>query len=262
MPVRLVYYCIVTAENLHMAPRLLLGLIASTLTLAANAQFVVLDPNTAPQVVQSVGPAVVRINNSVMVPVQGGLPVSDSIRAPYLKDTLRKIVPPGWNAYVDRNLNVTVPVDYVPASDWKESLRSLANRYNLVFKVDNDGKKIFVDAGPGGMRDLQADNRNLTTGSTLVVERQPVYQMPDGRLRFEVRNGQRLSESIRQFLAAGNWNLVWEAGSDIVLPRGFVSAGTDIKAIMDDVLPNFRMHAVIHRGNNTVVIMSNTAISE
>lgn len=245
-----------------MAPRLLLGLIASTLTLAANAQFVVLDPNTAPQVVQSTGPAVVRINNSVVVPAQGGLPVSDSIRAPYLKDTLRKIVPPGWNAYVDRNLNVTMPVDYAPASDWKESLRNLANRYNLVFKVDNDGKKIFVDAGPGGMRDLQADNRNLTTGSTLVAERQPVYQMPDGRLRFEVRNGQRLSESIRQFLAAGNWNLVWEAGSDVVLPRGFVSAGTDIKAIMDDVLPNFRMHAIIHRGNNTVVIMPNTAISE
>lgn len=245
-----------------MAPRLLLGLIASTLTLAANAQFIVLDPNTVPQVVQSAGPSVVRINNAVAVPVQGAPPVSDSIRAPYLRDTLRKIVPPGWNAYVDRNLNITTPVDYAPASDWKESLKNLSNRYNLVFKVDNDAKNIFVDAGPGGMRDLQADNRNLNTSPTLVAERQPAYQMPDGRLRFEVRNGQRLSESIRQFLAAGNWNLVWDAGSDVVLTRGFVSAGTDIKAIMDDVLPNFLMHAVIHRGNNTVVIMSNAAISE
>ena len=245
-----------------MAPRLLLGLIASTLTLAANAQFVVLDPNTAPQVVQGAGPSVVRTNNAAAMPAQGALPVSDAIRAPYLKDTLRKIVPPGWNAYVDRNLNVTMPVEYSPASDWKESLRNLSNRYNLIFKIDNDGKKVFVDAGPGGVRDMQADNRNLTSGPTLVTERQPVYQMPDGRLRFEVRNGQRLSEALRQFLAAGNWNLVWEAGSDVVLPRGFVSAGTDIKAIMDDVLPNFRMHAVIHRGNNTVVIMPNTAISE
>lgn len=245
-----------------MATRLLLGLIAGTITLAANAQFVILDPNSSPQAAPLAGPSVVNTNSNVMVPSQGGLPVSDSIRAPYLKDTLRKIVPPGWNAFVDRNLNVTMPVDYVPASDWKESLRNLANRYNLVFKIDNDGKKVFVDAGAGGMRDLQADNRNLSTSSTLVTERQPLFQMPDGRLRFEVKNGQRLSEALRQFLEAGNWSLVWEAGSDVVLPRGFVSAGTDIKAIMDDVLPNFRLHSVIHRGNNTVVIMPNTAITE
>jgi hypothetical protein len=84
--------------------------------------------------------------------------------------------------------------------------------------------------------------------------------MPDGRLRFEVKDGQRLSDALRTFLKAGNWDLSWEAGSDVILDKGFVSAGTDIKAIMDDVLPNFRMHAVIHRGNNTVVIMSNASI--
>jgi hypothetical protein len=86
--------------------------------------------------------------------------------------------------------------------------------------------------------------------------------MPDGRLRLEVKRDQRLSEAIRQFLAAGNWELVWEAGSDIVVKNGFVAAGTDIKAVMDDVLPNFRMHSVIHRGNNTVVILSDTAVND
>ena len=35
-----------------------------------------------------------------------------------------------------------------------------------------------------------------------------------------------------------------------------------IKAVMDDVLPNFRMHSVIHRGNNTVVILSDTAVND
>ena len=65
-----------------MAPRLLLGLIASTITLVANAPFVVLAPNTAVQVAPTAWPTVVRTNNAVAVPAQGGLPVSDFIRAP------------------------------------------------------------------------------------------------------------------------------------------------------------------------------------
>ena len=243
--------------------KLLLGIVASASIVSANAQLVVLDPNTSPPPVSN-GPSVIRSNNNIpsnAVPLgQGSLPVSDSIRAPYLKDTLLKIVPPGWNAFVDRNLNVTMPVEYIPTSDWKESLRNLANRYNLVFKIDNDGKKVFVDAGPGGMRDLQADTRNVQVGPVAIKEKPLVMQMPDGRLRFEVKDGQRLSDALRTFLKAGNWDLSWEAGSDVILDKGFVSAGTDIKAIMDDVLPNFRMHAVIHRGNNTVVIMSNASI--
>ena len=242
-----------------MAPRFTFGLLASTLALAANAQFVILDPSSPTLVAQ--GPAVVQTNSGAQVPTQGAIPINDSIRAPYLKDTLRKIVPPGWNAYVDRNLNVTYPVEYTPQSDWKESLRSLANRYNLVFKIDNDGKKVFVDAGSGGMRDLNADNRNLTQIAGIPTT-QVNTQMPDGRLRLEVKRDQRLSEAIRQFLAAGHWELVWEAGSDIVVKNGFVAAGTDIKAVMDDVLPNFRMHSVIHRGNNTVVILSDTAVND
>lgn len=242
-----------------MAPRFTLGLLASSLALAANAQFVILDSSSPTLVAQ--GPAVVQTNSGAQVPAQGAIPISDSIRAPYLKDTLRKIVPPGWNAYVDRNLNVTMPVEYTPQSDWKESLRSLANRYNLVFKIDNDAKKVFVDAGSGGMRDLNADNRNLTQIAGIPAT-QMNTQMPDGRLRLEVRRDQRLSEAIRQFLAAGNWELVWDAGSDIVVRNGFVAAGTDIKAVMDDILPNFRMHSVIHRGNNTVVILSDTAVND
>ena len=129
MSLRLPYYSIVTAENLNMAPRLLLGLIASTLTLAANAQFLILDQNSPPQIAPT-GPAVVNTTPGVGLPLQispvsgrpttlGGMAVNDSVRAPYLKDTLHKIVPPSWSAYVDRNLNVTMPVEYTPASDWK-----------------------------------------------------------------------------------------------------------------------------------------------
>ena len=242
-----------------MAPKRLLGFLASTLVVAAHAQFVILDPNAQVAPMGSNGPAVVQTNNSAQM---GGMPISDTIRAPYLKDTLRKIVPVGWNAYTDRNLNLTMPVEYVPASDWKESLRNLANRYNLVFKIDNDDKKVFVDQGPGGMRDLQADTRNLNNGPTLVQERPVAVQMADGRLRLEVKKGQLLSDGVRQFLQAGNWDLAWEAGSDIKLDRNLVSVGTDIKAVMDDVLPNFKMYSIIHRGNNTVVVLSNTTVSE
>jgi len=250
-------------ENLSMFPKIITGLAVSTISFIVHAQFVVLDPTIQVPLsaTGSAGPAVVTTGTPVARPATQ-MPISDSIRASSLSDTLRTIIPPGWNAFAGRNLNANTPVDYIPHSDWRESLRSLSDRYNLIFKVDNDARKVFVDPGPGGMRDMRADTRNIQTGPTLIGERPMVHQLPDGNLRFEVKEKQRLSDAMRTFLAAGNWRLVWKAGSDVVPTVGFVSTGSDIKTIMDDVLSNFGMHATIHRGNNTVVIHSNTSAND
>ncbi len=236
-----------------MMPRLLTGLALCVTAFSAQAQFVILDPaQTAP---------------ATSVSAATGTP---------LRDALRRIVPSDWNAFVAKNLNASMPVEYMPGQTWNESLKNLADRHNLVFSVDTAAKKVFVDEAPGGARRQAAssmpapaqvavvntETRYVQTGPVVLRNQGVSMQLPDGRLRFEVRDGQRRSEALRAFLGAGNWNLAWEAGSDVVLKEGFVSAGTDIKSILDDVLPNFRMHSIIHRGNNTVVVLSNSIVAD
>jgi hypothetical protein len=249
-----------------MAARHIIGILLSAVAVSAHAEFIILDPASVKPPAPVAAPEAPR--QAVTPPVQRqpqfGVPQLQqrNVSAPFssLRDNLRKITPQGWSAFIDKKINVEMPVELVASTDWKDSLRAMSNRYNIVFKIDEEKKALYVDQGPGGIRDLTQDNKNLAT------EQLPVKNLevttPDGKLRLEVKKGQRLSEALREFLSAGNWDLAWESGSDVVLEKPAEFVGTDIKEVMDQVLPNFRMYSIIHKGNNTVVVLPKTSASE
>lgn len=239
-----------------MIRRLALGLLLTTTWSIASAEFVILDPAAPPQASNT--PYARATTPAFSAPRA----ISQVNQAPAvgssLRDTLRKVVPSGWKAYADKKLPVETPVDYMPSADWQQSLASLSTRYNLVFKVDPEKKTVSVDQGPGGMRDTNADTRNLA-GNTFGKEEAPATMTADGKLRLEIKDGQRLSDAIRQFLQAGKWDLAWEAGSDIEVSKGFVVVDSDLPTVLTAALGRFKMNATLHKGNYIAVVRSNTA---
>lgn len=245
-----------------MIRHLALGFILASTWSVAHADFLILPP-TKP------GPVVKPTIPGPVTGPQAATAAPTSVAAPHaapvqraagstLRDTLRKIVPTGWKAFSDKGLNAETHVEYAPSLDWQASLATLATRYNLVFKVDPEKKTVFVDQGPGGMRDTEADNRNLAN-SNFGPEKTPPTMTADGKLRFEIKDGQRLSDAVRQFLQAGKWDLAWEAGSDIEVSKGFVVIDADLRNVLTRTLSKFNMNATLHKGNYIAVVRSNTA---
>lgn len=246
-----------------MIRRLAFGIILATTWSVAYADFVILPPTKPGTAVKPAVPGPVAgptagntASPSVGSPAQR--PVGLKPQGTSLRDTLRKIVPPGWKAYSDKSLNADTVVEFTPAIEWQSSLAALATRYNLVFKVDPEKKSIFVDHGPGGMRDTAVDNRNLAN-SNFGKEKTPATMTADGKLRLEIKDGQRLSDALRIFLQAGKWDLAWEAGSDIEITKGFVVVDADLRNVLTRTLSKFNMNATLHKGNFTAVVRSNTA---
>lgn len=238
--------------------RLTLGLLIATAFGTANADFTILDPS---QPVQR--PVPVAAQPMAPAPV-AGVPNQKLVSAPArnmssLADTLKKIAPKKWKVYSDKSLNASLPVEYTPSVDWKHSLSSLATRYNLIFTVDEAKKIIKVDQGPGGMRDTALDNQKLAQNN-LIPEPAPSAVAPDGALQLVVKDNQRLSDALDSFLKAGNWQLVWEAGSDIVVTKGFTVSDKDLGELLTRALSKFKLHASLHPKNNTAVVQSDAMI--
>ena len=252
--------------------RITLGLIIASLYGTASADFTVIDPSqsvTQPPV-QAAPPVQTSIPNNLpaATPAAGqqqkqapGQKISTvpSANMTSLVDTLKKVTPKGWKVYSDKTLNTSVPVEYMPAADWKQSLAALSNRYNLVFTVDEAKKTIKLDQGPGGMRDTTLDNQKLAQNN-LVPEKMPAAVAPDGSLQLIVKDHQLLSEALEQFLRAGNWEMVWEAGSDINVEKGFSVADKDLNVLLTKALSKFKLHAVLHPKNNVAAIKSDAVI--
>lgn len=242
--------------------RLTLGLLIATAFTSAHADFTILDPSQA-----APKPAPVAAQPVPMVPASAPvagvqaqkLPAAPARNLTSLADTLKKIAPKSWKVYSDKSLNSSLPVEYTPAVDWKQSLSVLATRYNLIFTVDEAKKIIKVDQGPGGMRDTALDNQKLAQNN-LVPEPAPSALAPDGSLQLVVKDNQRLSEALEAFLKAGNWHLVWEAGSDIVVTKGFTVSDKDLSELLTRALSKFKLHASLHPKNNTAVVQSDAMI--
>lgn len=249
-----------------MATRHLFGILLSSLAVSAHADFVILDPAPTKPVEKAAMPVIPGINpnasQGMPAPMMKAPSFGDAVRpvpsTPFnsLKDSLRKVTPQGWNVFLDKKINPETPVEFTPSVEWKESLRVMANRYNLVFKVDEEQKKLFIDQGPGGMRDLSKDNKGLLP-ATLEAEKPLPVTTPDGQLLLIIKSNQLLSDAIRTFLQAGKWDLEWNAGTDIELgSKTYTITGPNIKAVMDQVLPKFNLYSIIHEGNNTVEVLS------
>jgi hypothetical protein len=231
-----------------MIRRLVIGITLATIWSTASADFVILDASRPP-------PPIV---NPKATPLFAPTSTSPTRAFSSLRDTLRKVVPSDWKAFIDRKLPIDTPVEFTPSADWRQSLAALSTRYNLVFKIDPEKKAVYVDQGPGGMRDTATDNRNLAQ-DTFGQEPVSATTTKDGRLRVEVHDGQLLSDALRQFLKAGKWDLAWEAGSDISIDKGFVETGTDLGPVLTKILSKFNLHATLHKANNVAVVRSNTA---
>jgi hypothetical protein len=235
-----------------MIRRIVVGITLAAIWSSASAEFVILDTSAPPVALAKVAPVFATSNSAPPRAVR-----NDRENFSTLRDTLRKAVPSQWKAFIDKGLPIDTPVEYIPASDWRQSLAALSTRYNLVFKIDSAKKSVYVDQGPGGMRDTAVDNKGLVQ-DTFGQEALPAAMTTDGRLRIEVRDGQLLSDALRQFLKSGRWDLAWEAGSDIRIDKGFVEAGSDIGALLTKILSQFNLHATLHKANNVVVVRSNT----
>lgn len=247
---------------------LTLGLLIASIYGTASADFTILDQAQRPvqppqQVAAPIQAAAPKIQPplSVPAPAQKLANVAPARNMSSLADTLKKIVPnqKKWKIFTDKSLNASIPVEYMPSTDWKQSLSALATRYNLVFTVDELKKELKVDQGPGGVRDTALDNQKLAQNN-LVPEAAPAAVAPNGQLQLVVRDGQRISEALDTFLKAGNWRLEWQAGSDIVVKVGFTETEKDLGDLLTRVLTRYKMHAVLHPKNNTAVVQSDANI--
>ena len=99
---------------------------------------------------------------------------NDTITLP-LSEAMQMVAPEGWKGYSDKELDWTYPVEVNMYADWKQSLVALSNRYNLVFRVDEKLKRLYVEAGEGGLR-----NNALYETSGPVVEETRTEGAPEG----------------------------------------------------------------------------------
>ena len=248
--------------------QLTLGLLIASIFGSAQADFTILDPAQRP-----VAPAPVQAPTPVpaqVAPVQAvsqpapaqKLATAAPRNMSSLKDTILKVLPAPakkWKVYTDKSLNSSVPVEYTPSTDWKQSLSILATRYNLIFSIDENKKTLKIDQGPGGMRDTSLDNQKLAQ-RVLVPEQDAPALAPNGQLQIVVKDNQRLSDAISTFLKAGNWRMEWKAGSDIEVKVGFTETDKDLAVLLKKVLSPYRMHAVLHPKNNIAVVESDANI--
>ena len=246
--------------------RVTIGLLLTTMYGIASADFTILDPSI-PQTgvpAQSITTPSVGVPGSMLPPgvtpnIPQKLQLAPKPNNTSLSDTMKKIAPKGWKVFSDKSLNTSVPVEYVPNTDWKQSLTYLSTRYNLVFTVDEAKKIIKLDQNPGGMRDTSLDNKNLAKNN-LIPEKAPSATAPNGALQLVVKDNQKLSEAIEIFLRSGNWDLVWEAGSDIEVKKGFTIIDKELSNVLTQALSKFKLHASLHPKNNTAVVRSDATI--
>lgn len=77
---------------------------------------------------------------------------------------------------------------------------------------------------------------------------------PTDALALEVRDNQRLSMALADFLQAQGWRLEWESPSDFVIRRGYVVRGENLRAVLMDTLSEYRLSAVLYGGNRVVAV--------
>ena len=73
-------------------------------------------------------------------------------------------------------------------------------------------------------------------------------------LIFEVRDNQRLSQALGQFLETQGWRLEWESQSDFLVRRGYVVRAPDLRQVLLQALGGYRLSAVMYSGNLVVAV--------
>ncbi|MDE3009835.1 MAG: TrbG/VirB9 family P-type conjugative transfer protein [Pseudomonadota bacterium] len=73
-------------------------------------------------------------------------------------------------------------------------------------------------------------------------------------LVFEVRDNQRLSQALGNFLETLGWRLEWESQSDFVVRRGYVVRAPTLKQVLLQTLGEYRLSAVLYSGNLVVAV--------
>lgn len=169
-----------------------------------------------------------------------------------LAEAMQLVAPAGWRGFSDPTLNWNYPVEVNVKGDWRESLRELSARYNLIFRLNEKTKRMYVESGPGGIRDNIGD----TIHENLVGElpKPAVYEaVYEGRPFLQIRKGQRVPEALELFLAQHNMKLIWDAGSQPVL-RDDVNFNGPIEDILTELLGPLNYHATIYAPSRTVVV--------
>lgn len=200
----------------------------------------------------------------------GGNPESSTQDARYgvrgvgipLSAALKKLAPEGWQGYADKgkvNPNFIVEID--PGVDWYDSLSKMANRYNLHIKADPNKKTIHVSEGPGGIRDLETEKKKLESAVLASERKSTAPESREGNTDFVVRDGQKLSEALEQFLKKGDWRMEWEAGSDYTVKKGYSVTGNSLRDVLDAALTSYGIHAILYTINRVVVVRSNSVMS-
>lgn len=204
------------------------------------------------QVVSSPRPNTYQDNGKMLVP---------------LSEAMRLLAPEGWQGYADPTMDWTYPVEVNVYVDWKESLAELSNRYNLVFQLNEQLKRLYVTTGPGGIRSNTPSNINATLGedNTATAASSPaaaapatppeaeVAQKEEEVVSLRVSQGQRLAEALDSFLKQRNMTLVWEAGSEPLQQSEVIFSGT-LPDILTEMLHPLGYHATIHTQSKIVVV--------
>ncbi len=73
-------------------------------------------------------------------------------------------------------------------------------------------------------------------------------------LRLDVRDNQRLSQALAQFLETQGWRLEWESASDFVVRRGYTVRGNNLRQVLLEALGEYHLSAVLYSGNLVVAV--------
>jgi hypothetical protein len=171
-----------------------------------------------------------------------------------IKTAIKMAIPSDYQAKVPPGFNVTFPVEMTPSPDWKQTLDSISQRYNLVFTINDEFKVVYINEGPGGMKDLKLSTQTLIQ-EPAKQGKTPSFNPNTQQFTLVVEANQKLSEALTDFLSEGNYKLEWNAGSNYTTPQRFVATGRNLKEVLYNALSKFKLRAELWKQNNVVEIV-------
>lgn len=133
-----------------------------------------------------------------------------------LMDALRQILPSGWRAYQEGDIDLTVTTDWAGSRSWIMALHNVLSGLNLRAQVDWTAKELTLlpPAEKPLAKPLKVDSpKTMAVADLFGKAKQPEYgyEKIQPEPTWELSPSKSLRENLRTWTDAAKWTLVWSA---------------------------------------------------
>lgn len=148
-----------------------------------------------------------RITQSGTPPVE--LPILVGFgRNVTLEDSLRQILPAGWSAFSDQDLNMDAKVDWAGTRTWPLAMQTVLAGMDMRAHIDWDTNELML---------FVPQLKELPTQAKVIEDAEDATPSPSGVIRsqgeviWELSPQRSLRENFRLWAGQAGWTLVWNA---------------------------------------------------